>query len=96
MTEEFYRIQPIEQEERGNLKMLGLGEAVLLTDINADVLVVHIRTTLDHSQLDNLNAQLKMIFGQNTLVFAFEEKIDFLKATKMTEAEVLKEIGKPS
>lgn len=92
---EFFRMQAIKKEDRANLKVLGLEEAVLLTDITADVLVVHIRTSLDRSQLDNLNAQLRSIFGQNTLVFAFEEPIDFLRATKMTEEEVMKEFGKP-
>jgi hypothetical protein len=88
VTEEhpIYKLVPYRTEDRGNLKMVGMDIPVDFQEIKK-LLVVHIRENMNPSDMAVLTGQLRTVFGEETVLFATKEKINFFVAEPMSEEE---------
>jgi hypothetical protein len=83
-----YKIVPYYEENRGNLKMIGLEYPVLYKEIG-NKLVVHIKEDLSQEAMSVIAFQLKTIFGEGTILFAFKNEVSFFVAEPMSDEEVM-------
>jgi hypothetical protein len=88
--EEFpiYKIVPYKCESRGNLKMIGLEYPVDFKEVGK-LLVVHIRENMSSVDMAALTGQLRSVFGEETVLFALKEDVNFFVAEPMTDEEAL-------
>jgi len=86
-SKDFYKIVPCFVEKRGNLRVVGVEEPVEYKVVK-DLLIVHVKENMGSQNMDQLNGQLRMIFGEPLLLFAFKNDVSFFVAKPMTEKEV--------
>jgi len=85
--EKLYKIIPYYEEKRGNLKMVGLEYPVEYKQIG-NILIVHVKEDLAPEAMAVLSLQLKSVFGDGVILFAFKNDVSFFVAEPMTEKEV--------
>lgn len=83
---DLYKVQPWYIEDRGNLRAYGISAPIRLVNVD-DLLVIHIKGDMSMQDMEALNMKLRYLFGPFTLVFAFQEDIEFLTVKKMTAEE---------
>jgi len=90
MSEEFpiYKLVPYKVEKRGNLKMIGLEYPVDFKEVGK-LLVVHVREEMNAIDMANLTGQLRAVFGEETVLFALKEDVNFFVAEPMTSEEAV-------
>lgn len=87
-----YKIVPCYSEARGNLRMVGMDYPVEFKEVK-NLLVVHVKEDLGSDVMFGISQQLKKVFGDQVVLFAFKNDVSFFVAEPMEAEEVEKWIG---
>jgi hypothetical protein len=91
-NDKVYKITPCYVEDRGNLKMLGVNYPIEFKEVK-NVLVVHIKEDLGSDIVFSISQQLKRVFGDQVILFAFKDDVSFFIAQPMAYEELEEWMG---